>query len=33
MPEISRLNGIIKALEEGKTAFVGFAPIDIEPDV
>src|SRR3989454_11139683 len=31
MPEIPRLNGVIKALEEGKTAFVGFAPVDIEP--
>lgn len=30
MPEIPRLNGVIKTLEEGKTAFVGFAPIDIE---
>src|SRR2546428_285333 len=30
MPEIPRLNGVIKALEEGKTAFVGFAPVDIE---
>ena len=30
MPEIPRLNGVIKALEEGKTAFVGFAPADIE---
>src|SRR6266571_3950359 len=25
MPEIPRLNGVIKALEQGKTAFVGFA--------
>ena len=30
MPEIPRLNGVIKALEEGKTAVVGFAPMDIE---
>jgi 4-hydroxy-2-oxoheptanedioate aldolase len=30
MAEIPRLNGVIKALEEGKTAFVGFAPVDIE---
>ena len=30
MQEIPRLNGVIKALEEGKTAFVGFAPVDIE---
>ena len=30
MPEIPRLNGVIKALEQGKTAFVGFAPVDIE---
>ena len=30
MPEIPRLNGVIKALEAGKTAFVGFAPVDIE---
>ena len=30
MPEIPRLNGVIQALEEGKTAFVGFAPVDIE---
>ena len=30
MPAIPRLNGVIKALEEGKTAFVGFAPVDIE---
>jgi hypothetical protein len=27
MPEIPRLNGVIKALEEVKTAFVGFAPV------
>src|SRR5215813_5722362 len=30
MPAIPRLNGVIKALEDGKTAFVGFAPVDIE---
>jgi 4-hydroxy-2-oxoheptanedioate aldolase len=30
MAETPRLNGVIKALEEGKTAFVGFAPVDIE---
>lgn len=30
MSEIPRLNGVIRALEEGKTAFVGFAPVDIE---
>jgi len=30
MPDIARLNGVIKALEEGKIAFVGFTPIDIE---
>jgi 4-hydroxy-2-oxoheptanedioate aldolase len=30
MAEITRLNGVIKALEEGKTAFVGFAPADVE---
>lgn len=30
MPEILRLNGVIKALEAGQTAFVGFAPVDIE---
>src|SRR6058998_3734577 len=30
MAEIPRLNGVIKALEEGKTAFVGFVPVDIE---
>ena len=30
MPEIPRLNGVIRALEEGKTTFVGFAPVDIE---
>src|SRR5919198_3137452 len=30
MPEIPRLNGVIRALEAGKTAFCGFAPVDIE---
>src|SRR5215510_3212552 len=30
MSEIPRLNGVIRALEEGKTAFVSFAPVDIE---
>ena len=30
MPDIPRLNGVIQTLEEGKTAFVGFAPVDIE---
>jgi 4-hydroxy-2-oxoheptanedioate aldolase len=30
MPDIPRLNGVIKALEQGTTAFVGFAPVDIE---
>ena len=30
MPDIPRLNGVIKALEEGKTAFVGFCTVDIE---
>src|SRR5881296_3041644 len=30
MPDIPRLNGVIKALEQGKTAFVGFASPDIE---
>ena len=25
-----RLNGVIKALEQGTTAFVGFAPVDVE---
>src|SRR5438128_4923394 len=33
MPEIPRVNGVIKALEEGKTAFVGFAPVDNETAV
>lgn len=30
MPDIPRLNGVIKALEQGQTAFVSFAPTDIE---
>jgi hypothetical protein len=30
MTEIPRLHGVIRALEEGKTAFVTFAPVDIE---
>ena len=30
MPDIPRLNGVIKALEEGKIAFAGFSPADIE---
>jgi 4-hydroxy-2-oxoheptanedioate aldolase len=30
MPAIPRLNGVIRALEQGKTAFVSFAPPDIE---
>ena len=30
MPDIPRLNGVIKALEEGKVAFVAFTPVDIE---
>jgi 4-hydroxy-2-oxoheptanedioate aldolase len=30
MADIPRLNGVIRALAEGKTAFVGFAPVDIE---
>jgi 4-hydroxy-2-oxoheptanedioate aldolase len=30
MADIPRLNGVIRALEQGKTAFVGFAPVDIE---
>src|SRR3989441_9351032 len=31
MPETPRLNGVIKALEQGKTAFVCFALPDIDP--
>ena len=30
MAEIPRLNGVIKALEEGQTAFVPFSNPDIE---
>jgi 4-hydroxy-2-oxoheptanedioate aldolase len=30
MAEIPRLNGVIRALERGQTAFVGFSPADIE---
>jgi 4-hydroxy-2-oxoheptanedioate aldolase len=30
MPDIPRLNGVIRALEQGKTAFVGFTPVDVE---
>src|SRR5262249_6912485 len=30
MSEIPRLNGVINALEHGKTAFVAFAPVDID---
>jgi 4-hydroxy-2-oxoheptanedioate aldolase len=30
MPGIPRLNGVIRALEQGKTAFVGFTPVDVE---
>src|SRR4029077_5114712 len=30
MTEIPRLNGVIRALEQGKTAFVGFGSVDIE---
>ena len=30
MSEIPRLNGVIKALEQGQTAFVAFTPVDIE---
>lgn len=30
MPEIPRLNGVIKALEEGKIAFTTFTPADVE---
>src|SRR5262245_55596923 len=30
MAEIPRLNGVIRTLEQGKVAFVGFAPVDIE---
>ncbi len=30
MPDIPRLNGVIKALEQGQTAFVAFSPVDSE---
>ena len=30
MAEIPRLNGVIRALEQGKTAFAGFAAVDVE---
>src|SRR3989441_6638153 len=30
MTEIPRLNGVIRALEQGKTAFVGFGSVDNE---
>src|ERR1051325_2438957 len=30
MPDLPRLNGIIKTLEEGKIAFSAFTPVDIE---
>ncbi len=30
MAETPRLNGVIRALEQGKTAFVGFGSVDIE---
>src|SRR6185295_487907 len=30
MPAIPRLNGVSTALQDGKTAFVGFAPVDVE---
>ena len=33
MAEIPRLNGVIKALEQGKTAFAGFAAVDVETAV
>jgi 4-hydroxy-2-oxoheptanedioate aldolase len=33
MPEIPRLNGVIRTLEQGKVAFVGFAPVDVETAV
>lgn len=33
MPDIPRLNGVIKALESGQTAFVAFSPVDIESAV
>jgi 4-hydroxy-2-oxoheptanedioate aldolase len=33
MAEIPRLNGVIRTLEQGKVAFVGFAPVDVETAV
>src|ERR1044071_5989711 len=33
MPELPRLNGVIKTLEEGKVAFSAFTPVDIESAV
>ena len=33
MAEIPRLNGVIKALEQGKVAFAGFAAVDVETAV
>jgi 4-hydroxy-2-oxoheptanedioate aldolase len=33
MAETPRLNGVIRTLEQGKVAFVGFAPVDIETAV
>ena len=30
MSDIPRLNGVIKALEAGQTAFVAFTPVDVE---
>jgi hypothetical protein len=29
MPDVPRLKGVINGLEQGKTTFVGFAPVDI----
>ena len=33
MSGIPRLNGVIKALDQGHTAFVSFCPVDIESAV
>jgi len=33
MPEIPRLNGVIKTLQEGKIAFAAFTPVDVESAV
>ena len=30
MPDIPRLNGVIKALEQGKVVFASFTPVDVE---